>query len=50
MNNYQDQLKQWSKIIKIETEEGKIKIYASEPTTIDLPIQMFVYTVDDVTT
>ena len=40
----------WSKIIKIETEEGKIKIYTSEPTTIDLPIQMFVYTVDDVTT
>lgn len=50
MNNYQDQLKQWSKIIKIETEEGKIKVYASEPTTIDLPIQMFVYTVDDITT
>ena len=50
MTNYQDQLQQWGKIIKIETEEGKIKIYGSEPTTIDLPIQMFVYTVDDVTT
>ena len=45
MTNYQQQLQQWSKIIKIETEEGKIKIYASQPTTIDLPIQMFVYTV-----
>ena len=50
MTNYQQQLQQWSKIIKIETEEGKIKIYASQPTTIDLPIQMFVYTVDDITT
>ena len=50
MSNYQEQLQQWGKIIKIETDEGKIKVYASEPTTIDLPIQMFVYTVEDMIT
>ena len=47
MSNYKQQLQQWGKIIKIDTEEGKIKVYASEQTTIELPIQMFVYTLTD---
>ena len=47
MSNYKQQLQQWSKIIKIDTEEGKIKVYASEQTTIELPIHMFVYTITD---
>ena len=47
MLSTKQQLQQWGKIIKIDTEEGKIKVYASEQTTIELPIQMFVYTLTD---
>lgn len=47
--NFKEQLQQWNRIIRIDTEEGKIKVYASKPTTIDLPINMFVYTLAETT-
>lgn len=47
--NFKKQLQQWNRIIRIDTEEGKIKVYASKPTTIDLPINMFVYTLAETT-
>lgn len=49
LTNFKEQLQQWNRIIRIDTEEGKIKVYASKPTTIDLPINMFVYTLAETT-
>lgn len=36
------QLEEWGKIYRIKTAEGKIIVYAKEPTTISLNIQMVV--------
>lgn len=46
LDNYATQLTEWAKIIKIETQDNKIKVYASSATTITLPIQMYVYTLE----
>ena len=48
LDNYLNQLKQWGKIIKVNTQEGTIRVYASTPTEIDLPIKMFVYTLSEI--
>lgn len=47
LDNYKQQLQQWGRIIKINTQEGTIRVYASTPTEINLDIKMFVYTLSE---
>lgn len=47
LDNYETQLKEWGKIIKIDTKDNVITVYAENATTIDIPIQLYVYTMAD---
>lgn len=44
LSDYKNQLQEWSKLIKVETLDGLIRVYASKPTTMSLPVQIFLYT------